>query len=287
MFPAHDAGYRISYPKLRSGIKVRIVERGESGAHPVLFLPGWGASVFGWRENMPAVADAGFRAIAVDLKGSGLSDKPLGEKEYTSEAMIAHVGEILDALSLSRPTLVGHSLAASLSYRFARNTPERVTSIVLISPVGHAGVPHLGLYRRATPRFLRRVMPALCRRKLIEIALRRVYAGSSEFTEQDVDEYWAPSQFREFAIAQRDILHAFDWHDAVEGVVRVPTLLILGSKDHLVGKDVIVTYGKAIPGLEAQVIEGAGHAIPEQSPDAVNAALIRFLRSIGDRACLS
>jgi len=279
MFPAHDAGYRVSYPTLRQGIRVRVIERGELGAAPILFLSGWGSSVFGWRKNMPAVADAGFRAIAADLKGSGLSDKPIGEPEYTSEAMISHVGEILDALSLERAALAGHSLAASLAYRFARRNVARVSSIVMMSPVGHAGLPHLGLYRLLTPRALRRLTPALCRRQLIEIALRRVYAGSNEFTEQEVDEYWAPSQFREFAIAQRDILHAFNWHEPVEGILSIPALLILGGKDHLVGTDAIATYGKAIPDLEVRVVEGAGHAVPEQSADAVNSALIRFLRS--------
>src|SRR2546430_114990 len=103
MFPAGETAYRVSLLPLRSGIRIRVVERGTG--EPVLMLPGWGSSVYLWRKNLPAVADAGYRAIAVDLKGLGLSDKPLGESEYTSDAMISHLGEILDALVLERPVI--------------------------------------------------------------------------------------------------------------------------------------------------------------------------------------
>src|SRR5437868_5996879 len=91
MFPANESGYRVSFVRLASGIRIRVVERGSESGLPVLMLPGWGSTVYIWRRNFRAIAEAGFRAIAVDLKGSGLSDKPLGESEYTSEALVAHL----------------------------------------------------------------------------------------------------------------------------------------------------------------------------------------------------
>src|SRR6478672_7653027 len=103
MFPAKETGYRVTFPRLASGIRIRVVERGAADGVPVLMLPGWGSTVYIWRRNFPAIAEAGFRAIAVDLKGSGLSDKPLGENEYTSDALVSHLGEILDSLELERP----------------------------------------------------------------------------------------------------------------------------------------------------------------------------------------
>src|SRR6478672_1367956 len=96
MFPAGEPEYRVSFVKLRSGIRVRAIERGARKAPPVLFIPGWGSTVYIWRRNLPAIAAAGFRAIAVDLKGSGLSDKPLGENEYTSDAMVSHLEDVID-----------------------------------------------------------------------------------------------------------------------------------------------------------------------------------------------
>src|SRR6266704_6680 len=82
MFPAGDPAYRVSFPRLRSGIKVRVVERGDPSSPPIVLVHGWGCSAYVFRRNMPALAAAGFRAIAVDLKGHGLSDKPLALEEY-------------------------------------------------------------------------------------------------------------------------------------------------------------------------------------------------------------
>jgi pimeloyl-ACP methyl ester carboxylesterase len=280
MFPAGDPEYRVNFIRLRSGIRIRSIERGRPDAAPVLMLPGWGSTVYAWRENLPVVAAAGYRAIAVDLKGSGLSDKPLGESEYTSEAMIEHLGEILDALSLERPVIVGHSQSASIAFRFARRSPERLRALVLLSPVGHAGVKNLGLYKFLTPRFARNILPSLCTRGAIRLTLHRVYGKLRRYTERDVDEYHAPCQFREFPIAQRDSLHAFEWSEPVTGPVNVPVLLMHGTNDHLVRGDTISDFVRAIPGMEVVKIPGAGHIIPEEAHEQVNAALIRFLRRI-------
>src|SRR6266478_711777 len=98
MFPAGDAAYRVSFPRLRSGLRIRIVERGDPTSPPIVLIHGWGCTAYVFRYNMPALADAGFRAIAVDLKGHGLSDKPLAPEEYTIDALVEHLREILDAL---------------------------------------------------------------------------------------------------------------------------------------------------------------------------------------------
>jgi pimeloyl-ACP methyl ester carboxylesterase len=278
MFPAKDPGYRVSFVRLASGIRVRVVERGNADAPPVLMLPGWGSSVYIWRRNLPAVADAGFRAISVDLKGSGLSDKPVGEREYTSEALVAHLGDILDALELERPVLVGHSQSASIAYRFARKNPSRVAALVLVSPVGHAGVKLLWLYKLLTPKALRGLLPSLCTRTAIRITLHRVYGKLRRFSERDVLEFHSPCHFPEFPIAQRDSLHAFDWSERVSGRLEIPALIMHGTADHLVRGDTIPDYLRAIPGAEAVEIRGAGHIVPEEAAEQVNAALVAFLR---------
>jgi pimeloyl-ACP methyl ester carboxylesterase len=280
MFPAKDPGYRVSFVRLASGIRIRVVERGDVTGPPVLMLPGWGSTVYIWRRNFPAIAAEGFRAISVDMKGSGLSDKPLGEHEYTSNAFIAHLAEILDALALQRPVLVGHSQSASIAYRFARKYPSRVRALVLVSPVGHAGVKLLWLYKLLTPALARRVLPSLCTRTAIRITLHRVYGKLRRFSERDVLEFQSPCHFPEFSIAQRDSLHAFDWSQPVRGPLHLPALVIHGTADHLVRGDTLSDYRRAIPDAEVVEIAGAGHIVPEEADEQVNAALIAFLRRI-------
>jgi pimeloyl-ACP methyl ester carboxylesterase len=281
MFPAGDPAYRVSYPRLRSGIKVRVVERGDPAGSPVLFVPGWGCPLYIYRRNLPVVADAGFRAIAIDIKGHGLSHKPLGEKEYSLESLVDHIEEILDALELDKPALVGHSMGATLLYHFVSAHPERARSLALLSPVGLSGVPLMWLYRSLSPSFLEPVLRRVRPRAIVKIALKRVYGRRRTFSEEDVDQYWAPTQFPECSVALRQLLHSYDWSASRTrelSTVRLPAIGMWGSLDHLIPADGLDIYKRLIPGIVLHEIEGAGHIIPEETPDEVNEMLIAHLQ---------
>jgi len=289
MFPAGDLAYRVSYPRLGSGIRIRAVERGDPAAPPVLLIHGWGCSAYIFRENMPALARAGFRAIAIDLKGHGLSDKPQDRNEYTVDALIEHVGEVLDALELERPILAGHSLGGSLVYHFASSYPDRARALALLSPVGLTGVPLMRLYRALTPKCLtpvmRRVKPTL----IVKAALRRVYGKRARPTRRDVEEYLAPSQFPEYAGAVRTLLHTYDWRAAKHCVlkpVQLPAIGMWGTLDHLMPKDGMEIYLRLVPGIELRKIRDAGHIITEETPHEVNEGLLHLLARI-EKECRS
>jgi pimeloyl-ACP methyl ester carboxylesterase len=284
MFPAGDPGYRVNFPLLRSGLRVRVVERGDPSAPPILLIHGWGCTVYIFRRNMPALADAGYRVLAVDLKGHGLSDKPLGADEYTIDALVEHVREIMDALRLERPALAGHSLGGSLAYHFASRYPERVRCLGLLSPVGLKGVPLMWLYRAMTPRALAPLMRRLRPRFAVKVALRRVYGRRGHFTERDVEEFLAPSQFAGYSDTMRQLLHSYDWNAADHRrLVRVdvPATGVWGSLDHMMPADGMAVYVPLLPQLVLRVIPDAGHIIAEETPDEVNAALIGLLRRAG------
>jgi epoxide hydrolase 4 len=282
MFPAGDPAYRVSYPRLRSGIKVRVVEAGKPESPPVLFVPGWGCPVYVFRRNLQVVADAGFRAIAVDLKGHGLSFKPLGEGEYSLESLVNHIEEILDALEVDKPALVGHSMGATLLYHFVSRHPERARSLALLSPVGLSGVPLMWLYRSLTPSFLKPLIRRVRPRTVVKVALMRVYGRRGSFTEEDVDQYWAPTQFPECSLALTQLLHSYDWSAARTRELRtvhLPAIGMWGSLDHLIPADGLDLYKRLIPGIVLRRIEGAGHIIPEETPEEVNEAVIALLNS--------
>lgn len=280
MFPAGETAYRVSFPRLRSGIKVRVVERGEPTSPPVLLVHGWGCSVFVFRRNMPALAAAGFRAIAVDLKGHGLSDKPVEGDEYTIDSLVEHLREILDALGLERPALAGHSLGATLIYHFAAKYPERARCLGLASPVGLTGVSLMWLYRALTPRLLTPIIQRINPRMIVKMALMRVYGKRGSFTERDVQEFLAPSQFPEFSLAMRQLLHHYDWNAAKHrrvAVVDLPAVGVWGTLDHLMPDDGMRIYLSLIPRIVLHAITDAGHIITEETPDEVNSALLEML----------
>jgi pimeloyl-ACP methyl ester carboxylesterase len=282
MFPAGDPAYRVRFTRLRSGLKVRVVERGTPDAPPVVFVHGWGCSVYVFRFNMPALADAGFRPIAVDLKGHGLSDKPVGPGEYTIDSLVEHLRDIIDALALERPALVGHSLGASLIYHFASRYPQRARCLGLLSPVGLNGVPLMWLYRGLTPRLLTPILRQIKPRLIVKLALRRVYGRRGHFTERDVEEFLAPSQFPEYALAMRELLHNYDWtagkHRRLT-TVDLPAAGVWGSLDHMMPHDGMGIYVPLLPRLVLRAIPEAGHIIAEETPDEVNTALLTLLNA--------
>jgi pimeloyl-ACP methyl ester carboxylesterase len=280
MFPAGDPAYRVSFPRLSSGIRIRVVERGDPTAPPVLLVHGWGCSAFVFRRNMPALADAGFRAIAVDLKGHGLSDKPVAPDEYTIESLVEHLLEILDALELDRPALAAHSLGSSLIYHFASRYPNRARCLGLLSPVGLTGVSLMWLYLALTPRFLTTILQQIKPRLIVKLALRRVYGKRGHFTERDVEEFLAPSQFPEFSLAMRQLLHHYDWNAAKHrrlAVVDIPAVGVWGTLDHLMPEDGMEMYLSLLPRIVLHAITDAGHLITEETPDEVNSALMEML----------
>jgi pimeloyl-ACP methyl ester carboxylesterase len=276
MFPGANPAYRVSFPRLRSGLKVRVIEHGGPQSPPVVFLHGWGCSAYIFRDNLPAISAAGFRTIAVDLKGHGLSDKPRDKKEYGIDALVEHIRDILDVLEIDRARLVGHSMGGALIYHFAARYPDRVESLALLSPVGLTGVPLMWLYRALTPRWMAPVLHLVRPRAAVKIALKRVYGKRGTFTPRDVEEYMAPFQFPEYAPAIRELLHEFDWKAAKHRALATLTARAagaFGTLDHLMPHDGMAIYTRLIPGIAIEPITDAGHVITEETPEEVNAVL--------------
>jgi pimeloyl-ACP methyl ester carboxylesterase len=280
MFPAARGDVVARFVNLPDGLRVRVLAGGPADGPPLLFVHGWSCSIYVFRKNYAAAVRAGFRVYAPDLKGHGLSDKPLAAVEYTAEAMAAHVREIMDALGLRAATLVGHSMGGAIAARVALDAPERVERLVLLSAVGFGEVNMLRLVKLLTPRLLAPLLPFVIPRALVAVALRLAYGELGRPEPRDVDEYWAPTQFRAFPLAMRELLHAFDWEAMDERALarlRVPTLVMFGTRDRFVSPANAQRLAAVIPGGRCEVIAGAGHVIPEETPERVNGAVLRFL----------
>jgi len=152
VFPAGHSEYRTTFLELRSGLRIRAVERGNASGPPVVLVPGWGCSVYSFRFTMPALAQAGYRAIAVDLKGHGLSDKPSTPAEYTIDSLVEHLAEILRrARAGSDRTWSDIRWAGRFSTISPPAIPTARAHSGLLSPVGLSGVPPMRIYHALTP----------------------------------------------------------------------------------------------------------------------------------------
>jgi pimeloyl-ACP methyl ester carboxylesterase len=111
-----------------NGLEMAVYEQGEGPA--VLFLHGFPELGYSWRHQLPALADAGFRALAPDLRGYGQTGGPDDVAAYGVGELIADVEGLMDALGLETATLVGHDWGALLMWQFAMLKPERVERLV-------------------------------------------------------------------------------------------------------------------------------------------------------------
>lgn len=112
-------------------IEMHVVELG--AGKPILFCHGFPDIWIGWRKQMEAVARAGYRAIAVNMRDYGRSTGPDDPAAYTFFHIVADLVGLLDALGLSAVTVVGHDFGAAAAWYAAMMRPERFTAVFGIS----------------------------------------------------------------------------------------------------------------------------------------------------------
>lgn len=280
MYPAGVAGITVRHHRLANRLTVRVLESGPPDGEAVLLVHGWGGCVYSFAELIPALNHAGFRTIALDLPGHGLSDKPLEESWYTTRALIDVVLEVAEIAGLSRYTYVGHSMGGLLGLRLATGGLRGIERLVLISSAGLTRIPVLTPARLVSPRFLKRFIPPTLSRRLIAGVLRAAYGTRERPTERDVDEYWAQTQWDEYAWACRACLHRVDF-TRVEATklraLRIPVLVITAGRDRVVGNG--GKRGRLIPTARLVYIREGGHLVMQESAPKTNAEILAFLRA--------
>lgn len=246
---------------------------------PVLLLHGIGGGREAWGDagsaTGPAVAGAGFEALAVDFPGYGLSP-PI--EPFDLAALARSVTALVDGLGRGPAVLVGHSMGGMVAQELAARAPDRVAALVLAStspafgkPGGdwqrgflqsrfaplEAGLGMAGLAAQLVPAMVAPGTPPS-----VTAAARALMAGVPEAT------------YRRAVAA----LVAFDRRADLPGI-RVPTLVITGEHDATAPPEVSRRMAERIPGAACTIVPAAGHLINLEQPQAFNAALLAHLRA--------
>jgi len=227
-----------------------------------------------WAELSRALAGAGHRAIAPDLPG-------FGEAAAPSAAPWLDVLAAMDALGVERAAIVGSSYGGAVALRVALAAPGRVSALVLASapPPDLDPSPELARAWQAEDEALERGDP--------EGAIAAVV---STWTLPD-----APALLRERVAAAQRRAHA---NAAAAGTVEqapdpleedpgllarieAPTLALAGTRELADFRDGALRMARAMPNARAELIEGAGHLAPLETPDAFRDLVLEFL---GDAA---
>jgi epoxide hydrolase A/B len=114
-----------------NGIQMHVAEEGEGPL--VLLCHGFPECWYAWRHQLPALAAAGFRAVAPDMRGYGRTDRPEAIDKYTLLHMIGDMVGLLDALGAEHAVIAGHDWGAPVAWHAAQLRPDRFRAVIGLS----------------------------------------------------------------------------------------------------------------------------------------------------------
>ena len=254
------------------------VDGAAGDAETVVFLHGFGASSYSWREVVEGLP--GYRTVALDLRGFGYTERPPGIEPYTRDGQIDLVLAVMDELGIERAHLVGHSYGGALAAALAVLHPDRVRSLTLVD-AAHPEYPQrrrtkLAAVKPLTELFVRvrAFEPRMVRR-----ALERSIADDSMVTDELVDAYLerlkvenAPRAYYGITAPAPDPERSVALED-----VELPTLVLWGEEDTLITLGDGRKAADEIPCHRFVAVPGAGHLPMEEKPGELAAALRGFL----------
>ena len=262
--------FRFGVARLESGPLIRYAEQGDPAGEPLILLHGYTDSWYSYSRLLPLLEPGGYHVFAIDQRGHGCSERPVGE--YTVDGFAADVDGFMDAVGLRRATLVGHSMGSQVARRVAERYPHRVSRLVLIGAI--LAVNEATRELQAAVRALEDPVPADFVR---------------EFQESTIH-VPVPVSFFEGVVAESLRVPARVWHEVLDGLlasddradlgrIAAPTLILWGEQDAYFPRAEQDHLAAAIPNARLHVYPETGHCPHWERPEQVARELAAFLRS--------
>jgi len=275
--------------KTGSGLTFTADVLGPTGGPLVLLLHGFPESRYSWRAALPALAAAGYRAVAPDQRGysPGARPDPADLSNYAFDRLVADVIEIAAAAGYDgkRFHLVGHDWGGQVSWGVAGKHPERLASLTILSR------PHPSSFRRALlkedgdqkhrSRHHRAFLDADTSKLLLADNARRLRDGlfgqgvPAAALEEHLSVLGNPEAL-EAALA---------WYRSNKGLaadigtIKAPTLYIWGDADATVGPDAAYGTGEFVGAAYAmEVLPNVGHFVMDQAPAKATDLMLAHLK---------
>jgi pimeloyl-ACP methyl ester carboxylesterase len=279
-----------------NGIRIHYVEQGEG--FPVVLVHGFPELWYSWRHQIPALANAGLRVIAPDLRGYGDTDKPSELEAYDMEHLVGDLVGLLDALAIERAAIVGHDWGGILIWSAALMVPERIERVVgvntpllprppirpteMIADTDDNRMQYIIFFQepgRAEAFFNRD----------LEGSLRRFYAG----TGGDMD-YMSDDDFKVYVDAfrkgglsgplsfYRNLDRNWEASQELDGkLVECPAMMVSAEDDPVLRPELTTGMEARVPNLRGELIRNCGHWTQQEKPEELNRLLVDFLGDLG------
>jgi pimeloyl-ACP methyl ester carboxylesterase len=243
---------------LATGVRLRYVEQGAAGAHPIIMLHGYADSWYSFSGVLPLLYDT-YHVYALDQRGHGDSDRP--ERGYHMSDLAADVLAFMDAMGLPSATVVGHSMGSLVAQQLAIAAPDRVARLVLIGAAANARVPSLLELQQAVdalddpipPEFAYEFQASTTYQALSDAFLDRVVVESLKL----------PARVWRAALAG---LLAADY-TAQLSRIRVPALMLWGEQDTVFSRAEQDTLAAGLADVVLKVYPATGHALHWERPE--------------------
>jgi pimeloyl-ACP methyl ester carboxylesterase len=247
-------------------------------AHGRVVVLGHGATIpiWTWEGLTAELLSSGYRVLSYDMYGRGYSDRP--DVTYDQALYTKQLLDLVDTLALEKPfDLIGLSMGGGIAVNFTAHHPARVGRLIVISPLirdfkvpSFFGIPVLG-------DFLARIAG-------IKVIVKRF--SSLILDHPNAEKYKAlfkeQTTYKGFersilSMLRNDAVQDYSPSYQIVGKQHRNVLLIWGTEDAEISRDMISSIRSLIPQLRFEPVEGAGHGIVFQQPDTVNRLVCEFL----------
>ncbi len=278
-------------------VRLAITEAGDTSGAPVILLHGFPEIAYSWRRQLPALAEAGYHAVAPDLRGYGGSDRPGPVDAYAAPKLVGDIAGLIRALGHERAHLVGHDWGGGLAWGLAGNAPEMVRSLTILNaPVGAVSAR----LRREDPDqrakswyMLLFQFPGVAEAWLSadDFANLRTFvfdtAAPGAFSDEDRAAY-VDALRRDGALTAalnyyRANMPPASWlRDPPDPPsVTVPTMIIWGEADAYMDPVLLERSAATVTGpLRVERLPGVSHWVQQEVPERVNGLLLDFLSAL-------
>ena len=284
--PENEVELREGYAQV-GDVKLHYVEAGDGPL--IVLLHGFPEFWFGWRKQIPALAAAGFRVVAPDLRGYNVSSRPSRIKAYAGDKLADDISGLIRALGYESALLVGHDWGGTVAWTTAMNHPEVVERLAILD-AAHPRKLQKGLFN---PRQLLRswyffffTLPWLperfVRTRRFRFLRRFLRDARPALTPEEMDRYveaWSqPGAAKAMINYYRFSVLTPPWKawSAIRPI-STPTLVIWGQRDRYLGHKLAEPEHHDVPNLDRVVrLPNASHWVHHDEAERVNELLVDF-----------
>jgi pimeloyl-ACP methyl ester carboxylesterase len=299
------AGARTRSVGVGDGIELSVIEAGEGPL--VVLCHGFPELAFSWRHQIPALAAAGYRVLAPDMRGYGDSSAPAAIEDYDILSLCGDLAGLLDALGEQQASVVGHDWGANVAWWMAAIHSERVSAVAGLSVpfVPRAPAAPIPIMRRHLGEDFYIVwfqQPGVADEALGS-DVRRTLTTSRQWTSQWAEQEGAQSKRADWlteselqiyvdAFERTGFTGGLNWYRNIdrnweltapygERRIEQPSMFLTGELDPVRSFMPAEAMSGWVTDLRAEVVvPGAGHWVQQQAPEIVNAALLDFLAAL-------